>query len=251
VDAALAARDERPTLVLYQVFDANAQYASPLYSELTSAAIKQLTGLDAGNNGLCGYHLFNGADAEFVATVTGFIDQYNGALVAPPPPPPPAGTTLAVEYYYADWGFYFETAFPDEIAALDAGAFGGVWKRTGQTFSVWPQPTGSASPTCRFFSTTFAPRSSHFYTPFSAECEGVKNNPNWEFESIAFYIQLADANGVCPAGTVPLYRAYNNGMGGAPNHRYTTSLAILNQMIAAGYVFEGNQVTQVFACVPE
>jgi len=158
---------------------------------------------------------------------------------------------LAVEYYYAAWGFYFETAFPDEIAALDAGAFGGVWKRTGQTFNVWPQPTGSASPTCRFFSTTFAPRSSHFYTPFSAECEAVKNNPNWEFESIAFYIQLADANGVCPVGTIPLYRAYNNGMGGAPNHRYTTSLAILNQMIATGYVFEGNQVTQVFACVPE
>ena len=29
-------------------------------------------------------------------------------------------TALAVEYYYAAWNFYFETAFPDEIAALDA-----------------------------------------------------------------------------------------------------------------------------------
>ncbi|HET7200265.1 MAG TPA: hypothetical protein VFI80_05565, partial [Burkholderiales bacterium] len=43
-------------------------------------------------------------------------------------------TTAAVEYYYSDWNFYFETAFPDEIAALDGGAFGGAWKRTGQTF---------------------------------------------------------------------------------------------------------------------
>jgi hypothetical protein len=39
-------------------------------------------------------------------------------------------------------------------------------------------------------------------------------------------------------------------MGGAPNHRYTTSLTILNQMIAAGWAFEGNGNTMVFACVP-
>jgi hypothetical protein len=56
---------------------------------------------------------------------------------------------------------------------------------------------------------------------------------------------------MCPAGTIPLYRAYDNGMGGAPNHRYTTSLTILNQMIAAGWTFEGNGNTMVFACVPQ
>ena len=167
------------------------------------------------------------------------------------PAQPPAATTPAVEYYYADWNFYFETSFPDEIAALDGGAFGGAWKRTGQTFSVWPQPGGSASPTCRFFSTAFAPRSSHFYTPFSAECALVKTEPEWQYEAIAFYIELADDTGQCPAGTIPLYRAYNNGLGGAPNHRYTTSLTILNQMIAAGWAFEGNGNTKVFACVPQ
>jgi hypothetical protein len=161
-------------------------------------------------------------------------------------------TATAVEYYYADWNFYFETAFPNEIAALDGGAFGGVWKRTGQSFNVWPSAAnGSAVPTCRFFSTAFAPKSSHFYTPFDTECDALKQNPAWEFESIAFYIALADANGNCPAGTVPLYRAYNNGMGGAPNHRYTTSLDILNQMIAAGWQFEGNGINKVFACVPQ
>jgi hypothetical protein len=73
----------------------------------------------------------------------------------------------------------------------------------------------------------------------------------WEYEAIAFYIQLADANGLCSGGTIPLYRAYNNGMGGAPNHRYTTSLTILTQMEAAGWVFEGNGNTKVFACVPQ
>ena len=73
-------------------------------------------------------------------------------------------TVQAVEYYYAAWNFYFETAFAAEIAALDGGAFGGAWRRTGQTFNVWPQSNPSASPTCRFFSTAFAPKSSHFYT---------------------------------------------------------------------------------------
>jgi len=165
-------------------------------------------------------------------------------------PPAPATTASAVEYYFADWDFYFETSFPNEIAALDGGAFGGAWKRTGETFNVWPQPIGSASPTCRFFSTIFDPKSSHFYTPFDSECASLKAGTAWQFEGIAFYIQLADDNGLCPPGTIPLYRAYNNGMGGAPNHRYTTSLAILNRMLAAGWLFEGNGVTEVFACVP-
>jgi hypothetical protein len=116
---------------------------------------------------------------------------------------------------------------------------------------VWPtQINASASPTCRFFSTAFAPKSSHFYTPFPSECALVKTESAWQFESIAFYIALADGNGLCGPGTIPLYRVYDNGMGGAPNHRYSTSFPILNQMIAAGWSFEGNGNTMVFACVP-
>jgi hypothetical protein len=166
----------------------------------------------------------------------------------------PQPTMLAVEYYYSAWNFYFVTAFPDEIAALDGGAFGGAWQRTEQAFQVWPQPNAVSTPTCRFFSIAFAPKSSHFYTPFPAECQYVETNPAdvaaWEFESIAFYMQLADTNGNCPGGTIPLYRLYNNGVGGAPNHRYTIDLLIFNEMIAQGWVFEGNGNTKVFACVP-
>ena len=161
-------------------------------------------------------------------------------------------TSVAVEYYFADWNFYFLTAFPDEIAALDAGAFGGAWKRTGQSFSVWTDLGSGAVPTCRFFSgTTFAPRSTHFYTQYPDECLSLTEYPQWLDEGIAFYLGLPDASGSCGAGTRPLYRAYNNGMGGAPNHRYTTSPAILDQMLAAGWVFEGNGVTRAFACIPE
>ena len=161
-----------------------------------------------------------------------------------------AQTQAAVEYYYPDWDYYFETSFPDEIAALDAGAFGGLWKRTGQAFPVWTGPTNGALATCRFFSVIFTPKSSHFYTPYASECASLKTNPGWQYEAIAFYLQLPDAAGNCPAGTKILYRLYNNGMGGAPNHRYTTSLFIFNLMKAAGWIFEGNGLTGAFACVP-
>jgi hypothetical protein len=185
----------------------------------------------------------NGMTIQNVATdFAGAADSVTGGAFQ---------TATAVEYFFPLWNFYFETAFPAEIAALDGGAFGGVWQRTGQTFKVWPQANAMSSPTCRFFSTAFDPKSSHFYTPFPDECALVKTEAAWEFEAIAFHIALADAAGHCGAGTIPLYRVFNNGMGGAPNHRYTTSLTILNEMLAAGWVFEGNGNTMVFACVPQ
>jgi hypothetical protein len=161
-----------------------------------------------------------------------------------------AQTQVAVEYYYADWDFYFVTSNPDEITALDGGAFGGVWKRTGQTFNVWSGPTNGALPACRFFSVIFAPRSSHFYTPYSDECASLKAGNAWQYEGVAFYVLLPDANGNCPQGTTVLFRLYNNGMGGAPNHRFTIDLATFNQMRALGWTFEGDGRTGAYACVP-
>ena len=161
-----------------------------------------------------------------------------------------AQTVVAVEYHYAAWDHYFLTASQDEIAVLDGGAFGGVWKRTGQTFSAWSQATGGALPTCRFFSTAFDPKSSHFYTPYAKECSDLQAGSTWQFENIAFYVRLPDASGNCPAGTRILYRFYNNGAGGAPNHRYTTSPTVLQTLLAAGWTMEGDARTSAFACVP-
>jgi len=161
-----------------------------------------------------------------------------------------AQTRTAVEYYYAAWDYYFVTAFSDEIAALDGGAFGGVWKRTGQAFAVFGDASSGGLPACRFFSTAFTPKSSHFYTPFAPECEGLKSNGSWQYESIAFHLRLPDTAGACPAGTSVLYRLYNNGLGGAPNHRYTTSPTTFAGMQALGWTFEGDGRTGAFACVP-
>ena len=161
----------------------------------------------------------------------------------------------AVEYFAlccTPWDYdikYFVASFPDEIAALDEGAFGGAWQRTGETFNVWSSPAGGALPTCRFFNTTFG---THFYTPYAVECAGLQANPtwHWQYEGIAFYLQLPDGNGNCAINTTVLYRLYNNGMGGAPIHRVTTSAAVFNDMLAAGWLFEGDGRTFAFACVP-
>lgn len=162
-----------------------------------------------------------------------------------------AQSQVAVEYYHAGWEHYFVTSFPDEIAALDAGAFEAAWKRTGMTFDVWPDPAAGGSPTCRFFSTSFAPKSSHFYTPSASECASVKANPDWQYEALSFFLRLPDAAGRCAPGTSELYRLYNNGGGAAPNHRYTISRVAFDQMRAAGWSAEGHSSTGVFACVPE
>lgn len=158
---------------------------------------------------------------------------------------PVAATTTAVEYYHAGFGHYFTTAQTDEIVGLDGGAYGGAWVRTGYTFGVWTSGSGLFD-VCRFFQVYFAPKSSHFYTPLDYECAGlIASSFVWDYEKIAYKVKLP-SGGVCPAGSIKLYRLYNNGMSGAPNHRYTTSLTVRSQMIAAGWTPEDSNT----ACVP-
>jgi arabinogalactan endo-1,4-beta-galactosidase len=202
---------------------------------------------------------------EFQAGITdpnneGYVLQY-GSLLTPtlearpalaefrPNLGPPSANT--VEYFNAGFGHYFITANQNEIAVLDGGAFGGAWTRTGSSFMTHARPATATAPVCRFFSTSFAPKSSHFYTADAAECEKLKANPDWQFEAIAFHSPLPDGTGACPAGTDPLYRLYNNGQTGAPNHRFTTDLATRNDHVAnRGFVSEGLGPLGVALCVP-
>jgi len=155
----------------------------------------------------------------------------------------------AIEYRHTEWDHYFITADSGEIAKLDAGVFIG-WARTGQSFAVLPLDTAGAANVCRFFSVSFAPKSSHFYTPSAAECAKVKQNPDWQFEGEVFAWWLPDGEGNCGFRRLPLYRLYNDGQGGAPNHRYTTRLATRTEMIAQGWIPEGVGPLGVVACVP-
>lgn len=156
----------------------------------------------------------------------------------------------AVEYFHRDYGHYFVTSMQNEISSLDAGRFSG-WARTGQSFRVYPLDFSGASNVCRFWSgRTFVPKSSHFYTPYDWDCAQVKRNPDWQFEGEVFALALPDQNGRCPTGTAPLYRLYNNGSSGAPNHRYTASRSIFDQMRGAGWTPESDWSNFTFACVP-
>ena len=59
-------------------------------------------------------------------------------------------------------------------------------------------PEAGTVPVCRFFTTpgTFGAKSSHFYTANPVECDGLKLNPNWIYEKIAFHIAVPAA-GAC------------------------------------------------------
>lgn len=188
----------------------------------------------------------------------------------------PAVAQVQTAVDYGLWTFQeyvisnFVTSSPDEIAALDRAALnlavldtpsGLLWLRSGETFNVWTGPVGGALPTCRFFYAKNELRHTpdgeidilhldHFYTPYAAECASLQADPNWQYEGVAFYLQIPDENGNCAIGTTILYRLYNNGSTGGPSHRLTTSLALVNQYLTGGWVVEGDGRTFAFACVP-
>jgi hypothetical protein len=129
----------------------------------------------------------------------------------------PAGAKVAVvENYHAAFDHYFITSLPDEIAKLDNGTFVG-WTRTGSSFNVYASadaPSWRVSVGC-FFSTTFAPKSSHFHSALVNECEGLRSNPNWQFEDYVSSVVFPAIDGSCPIGHAPVYRVDNSGQGGS------------------------------------
>jgi cytochrome c553 len=161
---------------------------------------------------------------------------------------------IVVEYYDPDLDNYFITADAGEQAFVDSGAVG-RWLRTGNAFR-----SGGTTLVCRFYGNEatnpatgkiYGPNS-HFYTAGQSECDGLKaaynaGAPSWKFESLDFGTeQLAGA--ACAAGTVPVYRAYNNGAarGMDSNHRITTNRTAIEQVAARGWIDEG-----IAMCAPQ
>ena len=151
-------------------------------------------------------------------------------------------TTTVAEFYNGTLDHYFITADPAEAAAIDSGAAGPGWGRTGQTFK-----SGGPNRVCRFYgSPGINPATglrrgpnSHFYTIDSGECGAVKGDAGWHFESYDFN-GWPLANGVCPAGTQPVRRLYNGRYAqNDSNHRYVTTDALYTQMTAQGWSGEG------------
>jgi len=163
--------------------------------------------------------------------------------------PPPVVASTVVEYYHAAYDHYFITIGADEIAALDAGVFGG-WARTGLSFKAHGSAQPGFASICRFY---LPPGygDTHFYSASPAECAVVhQQNPAFVLESTAvMYLATPDPlSGACPAGTDPVYRVWNRRAD--TNHRYTSSRTVRDTMVAQGYVAEGSGPDIVTFCAP-
>ena len=191
-----------------------------------------------------------GADFEAVDVSSLLVDPDSAATR----PAAAADGRTAVEFHRASVDHYFLSSDPAEIAALDAGVFAG-WARTGLAFGV--QPPGDRagerrSPVCRFYGRPAAGLDSHFYSASPAECQAVidRYGADWQLESSeVFVVALPDpATGACPAGTIAVYRVFN-GRHDA-NHRYLTSIALRDAMVASGWIAEGYGLDAVAMCSP-
>jgi large repetitive protein len=223
---------------------------NPTFVTARDALLAVMKSQDNADYELC-LHGFAKRGAGLGAVAPGAFSLTNNGVVESYKTVKPAGGTKrsAIEYYNAGFDHYFMTDIPDEIAKLDNGTFVG-WARTGQSFAVYSDYPAGSMGVCRFFSTSFTPRSSHFYTSDPNECGVVKLSKDWQFEDVVFGLLSPGPSGDCPAGTQPIYRLYNNGQGAAPNHRYTTSDAIRAQMIAQGWIPEGYGPLGVIMCSP-
>ncbi len=159
-----------------------------------------------------------------------------------------------VEYYNLDSGHYFITPNAGEILLLGKPPFAD-WQLSGYSFlgySPAKAPAGTV-PVCRFYNDHFEGLSSHFYAPKGLGCEDtIEYFPDWTLEDDRlFYAYLPDGQGLCPAGQMPVYRLFNNGAGGAPNHRFTTRADLRQQLIdGEGFTPEGAGIG-VGWCAPQ
>ena len=148
-----------------------------------------------------------------------------------------------VEFYNSNLDNYFITADASEAAAIDRGAAGPGWVRTGDTFG-----SGGNAAVCRFYGSQSPGPNSHFYTVLASECESLKQlqattpatQKRWNFESLDFF-STVPAGGGCFDGTTPIYRAYNNGFtrGIDSNHRITSNPDSIAAVVARGWKNEG------------
>jgi hypothetical protein len=166
----------------------------------------------------------------------------------------PVLPVMAIEFHNAALDHYFISNLAPDIDALDSGRIAG-WSRTGQGFRVWPISLGFLETVCRFY---IPPEhgDSHFFSASKSECGKVASqigtDPNYSGYILetadAFSVALPDSTGTCASYWVPVFRLWNERADS--NHRYTTDPQVKAQMIARGYVAEGDGPDAVAMCSP-
>ena len=162
---------------------------------------------------------------------------------------PSTGTPVtAIEFYNAALDHYFITYVPGEITKLDNGTFVG-WARTGLSFRVFATTQAGTSAVCRIYIPP-GKGDGHFFGRDANECDGtMSKNPTFILESSNFFYLYPPNLGNCGAGQVNVYRVFSNRADA--NHRYTTSKAVRDQMVAKGWVAEGDGPDIVVMCAPQ
>ncbi|MBK9116219.1 MAG: beta-propeller fold lactonase family protein [Betaproteobacteria bacterium] len=157
-------------------------------------------------------------------------------------------TATAVEFYNQSLDHYFITHVADEIAKLDAGVLLKGWTRTGKSIPVHTAAQATTSPVCRYYIPP-ALGDSHFFGRGTVECDDTgRKNPSFFLEDSAFVHLALPTAGVCPAGTIDVYRVFSNRPDA--NHRYTTDKAVRDEMVAKGWLVEGDGPDLVVMCAP-
>jgi hypothetical protein len=155
-------------------------------------------------------------------------------------------TVDVVEHCNEVLDHYFITWIAAEQANLDAGKTPTRWNRTGAAFKVNLAAQAGNSPVCRYY---IPPEKgdSHFFGRGTVECNATGNaNPTFILEDPQFMHVFLPVAGVCPPGTMPIYRVFSNRPDA--NHRYMTDRAIRNQMTGRGWLAEGDGPDLVVMC---
>jgi len=180
-------------------------------------------------------------DAPELARLATVAVRGTGVAAGPVPVATPPLVDV-VEFYNAPLNHWFLTANADEAAAIDRGAVGPNWVRTGLGFRAYAAAStgGGAVDVCRFFGTPGVGPSSHFFTGNAAECAAVRANPYWLDEGIAFRT-IVPVGGACPSGSEPILRFFwPGGYTLASRHRYTGDAATIAALRADGaWIEEG------------
>jgi serine protease len=236
---------------------AGTSFATPLVSGTVSLMLSRNANLTAGRV----LSILTGTTRDFAGGTrcagpaicgAGLLDA--GLAVAstvPSSEAAPPGTLPVIEYYRADLDHYFITSSPDEIAYLDQ-YLGNVWQRTGGVFYAYPSGDVApiaAQPVCRLFAGGLI--NSNFWSASFAQCAAVAADAQdgWHEETpSAFWIELPDANGNCPAGEVPVFRFFNNRRDA--NQRFTVDRSERRAMQNRAWVLDAPNATGAAFCSP-
>jgi hypothetical protein len=186
------------------------------------------------------------ADGLTLNGSTGPAESFSLARVGNVPSAPT--TAEVVEYFNASLDHYFITWIAGEIAVLDAGITIKGWVRTGKTFRTYAVAHAGTTPVCRYYIPP-GKGDSHFFGRGAVECDATgQKNPSFVLEDPQFMQMFMPNAGNCPTSTVPVYRVFSNRPDA--NHRYMTEKAVRDQMVATGWLAEGDGPDLVVMCAP-